>query len=304
VGTAHADAEAVELMASAVEAAGTDAGSASLLGAVDRIAVPQGTWSYGDPARLVAERISAPGARTHFGKLGVPQQTLINEALRAIVSGHSDVAVVVGGEARARERRAQRAGTVATETAQNGVVPDVVMDREDDFIVGPEIAAGLTQPVLQYALIENALGAAEEQRTTDQAAAVADLWERFNVCRPRRPRTDRWPFRITNGMPVSGRSIRRRPLSCVRWRRPGITTFPSTAGCSPSSASTPVMLFLSVAAVTSIAGPLWAFSDGRRSSASGDLSMRSNTSRSTRASRRPSGFSNENSDFPSRARPR
>jgi acetyl-CoA C-acetyltransferase len=181
VGTADADAEAVELMSMAVEAAAGDAGALSLVSAVDRIAVPQGTWSYTDPARVVATRLGAPGAQSHFAQLGVPQQTLVNQALRAIVDGRCDVAVVVGGEARARARRAEIAGTVAHETAQKDGAPDVVSEREDDFIVRPEISAGLVQPVLQYALIENALGAVEGQGIDDHRRAVAQLWERFNV---------------------------------------------------------------------------------------------------------------------------
>jgi acetyl-CoA C-acetyltransferase len=123
--------------------------------------------------------VGATGARTYFGQLGVPQQTLVNDALRAIAAGESGVAVVVGGEARARLRRAEVAGTTAPDTAQT-VAPDVIMDREDDFMVAPEISAGLTQPVLQYALIENALGAAEGQNTADHRRAIADLWARFN----------------------------------------------------------------------------------------------------------------------------
>ena len=47
-------------MALALEAAAADAGAPSLLAAVDRIAVPQGTWSYPDPARLVADRLGIP----------------------------------------------------------------------------------------------------------------------------------------------------------------------------------------------------------------------------------------------------
>jgi acetyl-CoA C-acetyltransferase len=181
VGTADADAEAMELMTVAVERAARDAHATSLLGAVDRIAVPQGTWAYPDPARLVAERIGAPGARTYFGRMGVPQQTLINEAMRAISAGDSDVAVVVGGESRARARRAAASGIVATETEQPGAVPDGVLDREDDFLARPEISAGLTPPVLQYAMIENALGAAEGQSVDEHRTAVSALWERFNV---------------------------------------------------------------------------------------------------------------------------
>ena len=81
-----------------------DAGAPSLLGDIDRIAVPQGSWSYPDPARLVAERVGARSARTHLIELGIPQQTLVNEALAAIAAGGSEVAVVVGGEARRWER--------------------------------------------------------------------------------------------------------------------------------------------------------------------------------------------------------
>ncbi|HEY7946116.1 MAG TPA: hypothetical protein VID75_00495 [Acidimicrobiales bacterium] len=181
VGTAEGDDEAVELMAAALAAAAVDAGSSSVLGAVDRIAVPQGTWSYPDPGRLLAARIGAPGATTCLAQLGISQQTVISDLLRAIAAGHCDVAVVAGGEARARARRAEVAGTVATETVQPHAVPDLVIDREDDFMARPEIHAGLTQPVLQYALIENALGAAEGQHIDEHRAAIAALWERFNI---------------------------------------------------------------------------------------------------------------------------
>jgi acetyl-CoA C-acetyltransferase len=181
VGTASVDAEAAELMALALEAAVGDAGSSSLSGAVDLIAVPQGTWAYSDPARLVAARSGIEGARTYFARVGVPQQTLVNEALRAIGAGSCDVAVVVGGESRARSRRAEIAGTRAPETSQRQAVPDVVMDREDDFMARPEIDAGLVDPVLQYALIENALGAVDGQGVDDHRTSISTLWERFNV---------------------------------------------------------------------------------------------------------------------------
>ena len=68
VGTATGDVEAVELMTSATEAALIDAGGRGLASAVDRIAVPQGSWTYSDPARLVANRIGASGAVTQDRK--------------------------------------------------------------------------------------------------------------------------------------------------------------------------------------------------------------------------------------------
>lgn len=180
VGTSHDDAEAVELMALAAEAAARDSGSSSLLGAVDRIAVPQGTWSYPDPGRLLALRLGAAEALSCFGQLGVPQQTVVSEILRAISSGACDVGLVVGGEARARARRAEVSGAVAPETTQVGAVPDIVLDREDDFILGPELAAGLGQPARQYALIETALRVAEGQGVDDHRADLSSLWARFN----------------------------------------------------------------------------------------------------------------------------
>ncbi len=54
--------------------------------------------------------MGAAGARTHLVELGIPQQSLINEALAAIASGASEVAAVVGGEAKRWARDAERAG--------------------------------------------------------------------------------------------------------------------------------------------------------------------------------------------------
>ena len=180
--------EPAELMGLATLAAAADAGAPALAAAADRIAVPQGTWTYADPARLVAARVGAAGARTHLGEVGVPQQTLVSQALRAIADGRSEVAVVVGGEARAWART-----DGATETAQPGARPDVVETREPDFFAAPELDAGMVvPPVQQYALIENALWFHEagfhesgfhEGPAASPAAqqqAIAALWARFN----------------------------------------------------------------------------------------------------------------------------
>jgi acetyl-CoA C-acetyltransferase len=180
VGAATGDAEAVETMVLALEAAGADAGSAGLLERIDRIAVPQGSWAYPDPGRLMADRVGATGARTHLVELGIPQQSLINEALTAISSGASEVAVVVGGEAKRWERDAQRAGRPAVETAQPGVVPDVTRHRDGPIMEPVEVAHRLWDPVQQYAMIENALRAADGVTLDRHRAEVAELWARFN----------------------------------------------------------------------------------------------------------------------------
>ncbi len=105
VGTCLDDVEAAELMVRSADAAGRDADAPALLDRAQRIAVPRGTWSYTDPARIVADRIGATGATTVLVDLGIPQQTLINDALASILAGTLEVALVVGAEAKARAAR-------------------------------------------------------------------------------------------------------------------------------------------------------------------------------------------------------
>ncbi len=180
VGVASQALEPAELMTEALRAAVLDAGVPSLAAVVDRIAVPQGTWTYPDPARLVADRIGAVDAETHLVELGIPQQSLINGALAAILAGTSDIAVVVGGEAKRYEREAARSGADPVETAQSGVVPDVVHRRSGPLLEPVEVAHRLWDPVLQYALIENALRASDGCSIDAHRAEIAALWSRCN----------------------------------------------------------------------------------------------------------------------------
>jgi acetyl-CoA C-acetyltransferase len=155
--------------------AGADAGAPSLLGRVQRICVPQGSWQLLDPARSVAQRIGATEARSIRFELGVSQQEIINDALGAIAGGLADVVLVVGGEARAFDRDGGQ------QIDDAGTPPDEIITRPPDFVAPVEIGAGLVWPVVQeYALIENALAQAEGLSTSAQAADIARLWARFN----------------------------------------------------------------------------------------------------------------------------
>jgi len=180
VGRASADAEAVELMAEATADAIADAGGRGLGRHVDRVAVPQGSWSYPDPARLVAARIGAPTATTQLVELGIPQQSLINDALAAVLSGASEVAVVVGGEAKRWARDREKAGHAPTETAQPGAGPDVLRQRGGPLLEPVELAHRLWDPVQQYAMIDNALRSAEGRTLAEQRAEIDGLWERMS----------------------------------------------------------------------------------------------------------------------------
>jgi acetyl-CoA C-acetyltransferase len=175
LGTANDAAPIVDLMTEAVRRAAADAGAPELLTGLERIVYPQGSWSLTDPARSVARRIGAARARTVYAEVGVSQQELINHVLALIASGECEAVVVVGAEARAWER----AGGVEEDDAEGP--PDEVLARPPEFIAPIEIAAGLVWPVVQqYALIENALGAAEHTSSEAQRDDIAALWARFN----------------------------------------------------------------------------------------------------------------------------
>jgi acetyl-CoA C-acetyltransferase len=224
-------------MASATLEALVDAGGSGLAGAVDRVAVPQGSWTYPDPACLVADRVGAVGATTHLVELGVPQQSLVNDALAAILSGTSEVAVVVGGEAKRWARDQEKAGHAPVETSQPGAVAVVVRRRLGPLLEPVEVAHRLRDPVPQYEMIDNAPRAAEGRSIAGHRAEIAELWARFAAVgagnpaaafgrlldatwiATRRPRTGRWPSPTTSGTRRSGPSIRLRRWCCARSRQ-------------------------------------------------------------------------------------
>ena len=176
LGTANDSAPVSELMTQAVRAAADDAGPPGFLSGLDHILVPQGSWSLTDPGRTVARQIGAASARTVFCEIGVSQQEVINHALTLVANGQSDAVAVVGGEARAWAR----AGGVETDEEEDP--PDHVLTRPPEFVAAIEIAAGMAWPVVQqYALIENALGAAEGLSASAQSNDIAALWARFNT---------------------------------------------------------------------------------------------------------------------------
>ena len=174
-------AEAVELMVAAVLAGGADSGASSLLRAVQRVAVPHGTWHYGDPGRIVAQRIGASDARTVLVGTGIPQQTLLNEAYAAIQTGSLDVVLVCGAEAARRAALARRAGVTVVDTAPDGTIPDEVQLPSDEIVNRIEIEGGLASAMSPFALIDSALRHAEGRTLDEDRDDLARLWAGFNA---------------------------------------------------------------------------------------------------------------------------
>jgi acetyl-CoA C-acetyltransferase len=182
LGRSHQAAPVVELMTEALRRAGSDSGAPGLLASLDRILVPQGSWTLTDPARTVARRLGCAGARTVLCQIGVSQQEVINHALAAVAGGECEVVAIVGGEARAWAR----AG--GTEVDEEPGPPDTVLERPPDFVAPIESAAGIGWPVVQqYALIENALGASDGASQPEHRHAIASLWARCNEVARRNP---------------------------------------------------------------------------------------------------------------------
>jgi len=186
VGEAHRPAdgsgavEALELMIEAARAAADDAGAPGMLAVLDVVAVPEGTWSYADAARLVADRIGATSAATIRADVGVPQTQPLAVAIERIGAGEIDAALVVGGEAMASARAAQRSGAEVVATSDVGAEADQRWSPDGEIMAQAEVDAGLWAPVEQYACIENALGHAEGQPFDEQCNDIAELWADCN----------------------------------------------------------------------------------------------------------------------------
>ena len=180
--------EPLELMIAALERAARDAGSRELLRRADSIRAPRGFWSYLDPCRAAAERFGASSAQTQIAEIGVLQTTLLGGAARDIAQGRADIVLLMGGEARYRDLRAARTGAEAPLATQpEGTAPDVVLRPGKDIISTAEIRAGLGRPVNQYAMIENALRAAEGTPLSAHQRDVAEMWARMSEAAAENP---------------------------------------------------------------------------------------------------------------------
>ena len=228
VGTAHRDGpaaddpEPVDLMVEAATAAlgdadPTAAGLGVLRSAIGVVAVPQGTWSHPDPGRLLADRLGLGRARTVLVEVGVPQCTPIRVAVERIRRGELDAALVVGGEAKATRQRLERSGRAAAEVEQPGAEPDERWRPEGELMAEPEIAAGLWDPVAQYACIENALRAAEGRTVDEHLDEVAALWARCNEVAQHNPRAAFREPRDAAWLRVAGEGNRPLAFPYAKW---------------------------------------------------------------------------------------
>ncbi len=173
--------EPVALMEQVVREAAADAGAPGLLAELDYIGVVSGAWRYSDPARLIAERVGSPSARTALSAAGGnTPQSYVNSLAARIAAGELDCAVVVGAETIWSRRRQRRAGIEVTVTAQTGVEPDEHFGHEVDMSTKFEESRGMEAPVNFYPVFESAIRAARGETIEQHRDRVSALWSRFN----------------------------------------------------------------------------------------------------------------------------
>lgn len=148
----------LDLMEKSIRAAAEDAGAPHLVDAIDAIAVPRGVWRYGDPGRLLAERLGVPGARSIFGALsGHIVQVLVDRACREIEAGRMDVVALAGGESENSRRRLERRGEKPAWNDAIAGTPDEKIGRFDYVRMHEEERAGLVNATTMFGLCETAL---------------------------------------------------------------------------------------------------------------------------------------------------
>ena len=150
--------EPIEMMERALRDAAHDAGAPRLLEALDAILVPQGTWKYGNPGALLAERVGAGKVETGIGTLsGHIVQVLLDWACAEIAAGRHDVVAIVGGESEHSKRRLKRMGDWPSWDDNIAGTPDREFGSYENSFARSEVAVGITKPSVCFALAETAL---------------------------------------------------------------------------------------------------------------------------------------------------
>ena len=174
-------AEPLEMMVSALELAGKDAGSRELLARAQSIYVVRGMWGYGDPGREIARRFGAKPDETVSTPYGGNfSQACVIDAAREIQAGRLDTVLVTGAETGRRQGQAQRQGVELREIEAPGT-PDRMVAPDKAIFHEAELARGMNSASDIFAIVESAIRFAKGESLEAHARRIAELWAGFNV---------------------------------------------------------------------------------------------------------------------------
>jgi acetyl-CoA C-acetyltransferase len=173
--------EAVAMMEQAVRDAAADAGAPGLLAKLDHVGVVQGAWKYSDPARLIADGVGAPGARTSVSANGGnTPQSYLNALATRISTGEMSCAVFVGAETIWSRRRQRRSEMTVPYTKQAAVEPDERFGADVLMQTDFEQERGMEMPIHFYPLFDSAIRHARGETIAQHRDRLARLWQTFN----------------------------------------------------------------------------------------------------------------------------
>ena len=171
--------EALILMDKATKKAISDS-SESIINYIDEIRIPEGFWSYKDPGKWIANNNNFKNnPTTYVSKIGVLQQSLINQAIQKIQNKEINASLIVGGESRYKMIRALKERKDYKETPLN-TSPDYYQEANTDLYLEKEIDELSLMAVGYYAIMENAYRYSKGRKISKHNKKLAKLYEEFS----------------------------------------------------------------------------------------------------------------------------
>ena len=169
--------DAIELMERAVLAAAADAGLDGPPVADALRVVSLLSWRYGNPPRLLAERLGIERARLEYTvNGGNTPQWLVNQTALEIQSGALDIAILTGGEAFRTRMRARKTNAQLPWPKARPDDRPAIIGKELRMSLEVEASRGITQPVQIYPMFETALRAASGRTPEEHLRHLGQLW--------------------------------------------------------------------------------------------------------------------------------
>lgn len=169
--------EPMEQWVQMAHAAAKDAGKEDLVGAIDELDIIFSlSWNYDDAPAQLAEKLGIKSCNKKLSGLsGTSPQKFINEAAEQIITGKTQLALVVGGEALATKKKAKKEDRKLP-WAKPLNKPQMPFD---DPFHASEISHQIFQAYLTFAMLDSARrkqrGLSLEQNREQQAAMMARL---------------------------------------------------------------------------------------------------------------------------------